>query len=282
MESTEPPKDEPTTQDSSDKPDTETTKSDPLPSVAHCLSESEPPKTHYDIACRPEKDWWEKWKPLVEIVGVVLLGVYTIFTIYMSYANRDAANAAELAANTASIALANSQSGFKLEQRPYLVTEPLNFAETIAPDKQIRVNITYTNIGRTPADKVVANFHLAKFHAGMKSPEGIRRFANFIDSKFANLQREDAQTRREFAPYPNAEQDVAPSQFFFGTTKDEVALSQKEFQGPFVTGEITLYCTGLMTYTDSSNGVYKTEFCYFSFGADPKIWHTCDVYNIIK
>ena len=69
MESTEPPKDKPTTQDTSDKPDAEATKSNPMPPVAHRPSESEPPKTHYDITCRPEKDWWEKWKPLVETVG---------------------------------------------------------------------------------------------------------------------------------------------------------------------------------------------------------------------
>jgi|SRR5271165_3466522 len=44
-----------------------------------------------------ERNWWDKWKPIVEISGVVLLAIYTSFTIPMYFANKKAADAAKSA-----------------------------------------------------------------------------------------------------------------------------------------------------------------------------------------
>jgi hypothetical protein len=201
----------------------------------------------------------------------------------MYYANRDAANAAESAANTASISLAQSQAAFKVEQRPYLVVDVApQFTDPLIPGRTLHVNITYKNIGRSPANRIVDNFHLIKFHPPRKGAKGDKRFRVFINSVFASLNKENSAGREERRAYASAEQDVAPNQPLFTSTLDEIALSADELKGPIVTGEITLYCVGLMTYTDSFGGDYKTGSCYAFWGSDPKTWHVCDFYNIIR
>jgi len=64
--------------------------------------ELQPSETHQEITSKPEKNWWDKTKPSIEIAGVVLLAIYTGYTIKMYRANKQAADAATSAANTAS------------------------------------------------------------------------------------------------------------------------------------------------------------------------------------
>jgi hypothetical protein len=58
---------------------------------------------------KPERNWWDKAKPFVEIAGILLLAVYTGFTVGMYFANREAADAAKSAADTASATLGQIQ-----------------------------------------------------------------------------------------------------------------------------------------------------------------------------
>jgi hypothetical protein len=126
-----------------------------------------PAQYHCEITCKQEKHWWDKWKPYVELFGVLLLAVYTGYTIKMYYANKDAANAATSAATTASQSLTDSQQSFRLENRPYVVIAdpgvPYFLKSTNGKVSVVRLdlaNIKYTNIGKTPAGDV---FALARF-----------------------------------------------------------------------------------------------------------------------
>jgi hypothetical protein len=67
------------------------------PDIPPTLGVSTPPptETHYKVTCEPEKDWWDKFKPFVEMAGIVILSVYTWYTIKMYYANKEAADAAQ-------------------------------------------------------------------------------------------------------------------------------------------------------------------------------------------
>jgi hypothetical protein len=73
------------------------------PDIPPTLGVSSPPptETHYKIAYKPEADWWDKFKPFVEIAGIVILSVYTWYTIKMYYANKEAADAAQESAAAA-------------------------------------------------------------------------------------------------------------------------------------------------------------------------------------
>jgi hypothetical protein len=71
-----------------------------------------PAKPHCEITCKAEKTAWDKFKDGAEIIGICLLAVYTWYSIKMYCANRDAANAATSAANTAREALVVGQRAY--------------------------------------------------------------------------------------------------------------------------------------------------------------------------
>ena len=69
----------------------------PKTEVTPTLARPQLPPSHAycHVTCQQEKNWWDKWKPFVEIGGVILLGVYTGYTIRIYNANHDAAIAAQ-------------------------------------------------------------------------------------------------------------------------------------------------------------------------------------------
>ncbi len=132
--------------------------SDTKPNVSPALSvpKVSPTKTHCEITCKTEKNWWDKAKPFVEIAGIILLFVYTLYTIKMYCANRDAANAAKSAADTAHDALV-------LGQRPWIkikhrIVKPLNFefVGAAGPAATMTVEDTIENVGNGVALNVVS------------------------------------------------------------------------------------------------------------------------------
>lgn len=116
--------------------------------------QSPPAESRYHITCKPEKDWWDKAKPVVEIAGILLLAVYTFYTIKMYLANKEAADAAQqgaTAANNAARIAGNSlllsQASFQVEQRPYVVTDIPEFVVAptalvkLAPTLPLRISV---------------------------------------------------------------------------------------------------------------------------------------------
>jgi len=124
----------------------------PTPSVP-CLPPAHP---HCEITCKTEKNWWDDWKPFVEIGGVVLLGIYTGFTILMYCANKKAADAAYSSAQTADSTLKE----IRLENRPWIVVKSGSVV-SIKPSEQVQTVITFSNFGHTPGleTKLVARLH---------------------------------------------------------------------------------------------------------------------------
>ena len=62
---------------------------------------SPPSVTNHHITYQPEKGWWDKIRPFIEIGGAALLAVYAFFAIRMYGVNKQAADAAASAAYTA-------------------------------------------------------------------------------------------------------------------------------------------------------------------------------------
>jgi hypothetical protein len=99
------------TQNSERKPEIESKGSKPSIPSRTSPPELPPSHTQHKITCQTEKDWWDKHKRWAELFGVLLLAAYTVYTIGMYYANRDAANAAKSAAQTAHDTLQEIQKG---------------------------------------------------------------------------------------------------------------------------------------------------------------------------
>lgn len=91
-----------TTPNTQTETDRDTHRKDPNVSETTSISTPPPPKAHYEVTCKPEKDFWDKIKTKAELFGILLLAVYTFYTIKMYCANKESADAAKSAAETAS------------------------------------------------------------------------------------------------------------------------------------------------------------------------------------
>jgi hypothetical protein len=114
--------------------------------LAPAAPELPPTHPHYQIACEPKKDWWDRNKKWAEIAGLILLAIYTAYTIKMYCANEEAANAAASAANTAAKTLEMDRPYVSIEVVP---TSDLQF--TAAGQGYLRLGSTAINYGRNPA-----------------------------------------------------------------------------------------------------------------------------------
>jgi len=148
------------------------------------VSSPPPTETHYKITCKAEKDWWDKLKPFVEILGIALLAIYTAYTIKMYRANKQAAEAAKSNAATADATLKEIQKGgtdthdlavaagkqanaaksaadtaarsLELSERPWVsidnkslfITKPLTFNSNSA---SMYIGYSWKNTGHSPA-----------------------------------------------------------------------------------------------------------------------------------
>jgi hypothetical protein len=130
--------------------DNQTGQSDPsILSTPPSISSPPPAKAHHEVACKPKKDFWDTLKVRAEIVGIGLLAVYTGFTILMYCANRQAANAATSAANTASRQL-------EMMDRPW-IKETVSPAANLLADKGAfswAVTIKIDNVGHSVATNI--------------------------------------------------------------------------------------------------------------------------------
>jgi hypothetical protein len=126
----------------------------PQISTALGKPESQESKTHYEITCKKEKDWWDKVKPYVETAGVVLLAVYTGYTIKMYCANKRAADAAQTAAGAAKDAANTARDSLNIVQRAYISFKEVGGSRTgiVGDPKSINLTVTFTleNSGYTP------------------------------------------------------------------------------------------------------------------------------------
>jgi hypothetical protein len=130
----------------------------PNPTIPPTLRTPQLPPTHphYEITCKPEKDWWEKFKPFVELGGLILLAVYTGYTIKMYCANKQAADAAKSA-------VVDVQRAF--------ITVDTNFLTLSSEPSQINSQgiepqVLLENAGTTPTRSLVMDSSYQYFSPG--------------------------------------------------------------------------------------------------------------------
>jgi hypothetical protein len=115
-----------------------------------------------------EKTPTKKLKFIAEMVGIIILGIYTVYTGAMYHANRDSADAAMSAAITADKTLKESIAASRLDQRPWVGIEGVVVSEPIVNDSvnhQLRSSIVFTmrNTGKSPANNVIPQPVLTTF-----------------------------------------------------------------------------------------------------------------------
>lgn len=179
-------------------------------------------------------------------------------------------------------ALNASIASSRLDQRPYIVTDAPAFNQTsIVGNHEITANITFRNIGKTPALKILHNLTMQPY-------TGLNRdtYIQFMDRLFTDLKSKDRQGRHQIESSPYPEEDIAPQATQYATNPP-ITLSPEDVtvlladNGPNV-GKETLFYVGIISYTDGSGAPYKTQYCYFYFGNNVRVWHICDNHNTIQ
>jgi hypothetical protein len=119
------------------------------------ISELPPSHAHYRITCQTEKDWWDRKKRWAEVAGLALLAAYTGWTIAMYYANRDAANAAKSAAETASKTLIESnRSWIEIQLPEHWGGTAFERIAQLPRMEVVGLDLPYVNIGRSPVKQI--------------------------------------------------------------------------------------------------------------------------------
>lgn len=243
-----------------------------------------PAPPSYQITCKTEKDWRDKTKFWAELFGLGVLLIYTVFTALMYFANRDAANAAQSAAVTAHDTLVNQQTSFEIDQRPYLVGGIPIFSGPFAANMGLYANLTLKNIGRTPVIKQWTWIVLDKYQSPKATAEAKRMaLRKFLADHFSEMRQRERAFRQEVASLPEAEDDLAPQAEMFVSNSSGVVLTTPEFdeiRKPETS--VILYLMTLSTYSDVFSHSYETQTCWFYIGSDPKTWHRCQSYNVIR
>lgn len=243
------------------------------------------PPDRYKVTCKVEEELWDKYKPFVEIAGLVILAVYTLYTIKMYCANRQAANAAESAARTA----ASTLDVFKIEQRPYLVLDTLSWAYPPGTaGKRTTVNVYMKNIGKTPATKMINNLKLLRFRplspSDATSPE---QFVRFLETAFDALRKKVYGDNGRYAAL--VRHDIAPNDRFFSSAEDSgwndsyEPLTERE-RMDFKKSHLVFFLIGVAKYTDTTDKpAYETQFCqWYESDSAATMGHICDSHNIIQ
>jgi len=190
-------------------------------------------------------------------------------------------------ANIAAKALDNSEKSFVADNRPFMVGFGPSWATGLSKDSRLYANITFKNIGKTPALKQLSFARLVQFVVDRKQTNSKRAksLRQVVVGVFDKFHEEEKMARKIIEKLPIAENDVAPGEDFWASSQDNIVLSETEFK------ELTesntdpsriLFFMALVTYTDAFATPYQTEICWFFAGSNPALWHRCDVYHRIK
>jgi hypothetical protein len=240
------------------KSDAQQAQGNPDMSGALGISPPPPPKAHCEITCKTEKDFWDHVKTGAELLGIVLLAVYTGYTIKMYCANKQAADAAESAAGTASNALKFTQDSFRDEQRAWVGVPDLQIVSLPSPTT---IDAFLHNSGRTPALHVHrASAYMLRDHiVDGPGPEDIA----MIEKKIL--------TSGEIAIAPEEKAALESSD------GDNYVFNK---WAKIQSGTEFVYIYGIIRYADVANRTHKTTFCYFlRHPTKPLQLGACEAFN---
>jgi len=186
-------------------------------------------------------------------------------------AAEESAKAASESVRLGKSSLDTSTKSFQIEQRPYLITAGApRFVGDARPaaDHPIHVNITFLNVGKTPAIRVQAFRHLAI----LPGQSNMVAVSAFIERFFADARQTKDDGQGE---------DVAPGGTFFTTGQDIPILSAEEIAA-IEQSRDAIYFIGGASYEDAFRSRHKTEFCFSFIGTDITVWHICGTHNTVR
>jgi hypothetical protein len=233
----------------------------------------------------------DKWRLGLEIagfvlvfVGAVLAGINIHILSKNLKASQDAAQGAMSAAKTADGTLQQTRDAFRIEERPYVIADGrpafLDKVESLNPS----VNFAIKDIGKTPAKSALTKFRLLLYRYDSLSATResatreilSQRFIAFTQKQFDEMSAET----RKYSSLINM--DIAPNQISpFQTLMLTTPLSADDPSKIATLNEFLVF-VGFVSYRDSFDVSYQTDFCDIFVGTNPNIWSYCSTHNTIR
>jgi hypothetical protein len=252
--------------DAGRKPDDQASQTKPNIPPSSSLPELPPPKTHCQITCKIENNWWDKVKPIVEILGIILLGVYTFYTIKMYQANNNAAHAARDAADAAKGSFDLARQSFHFEQRAWVSVTipaiPLN-------GKYIPATLQMTNTGKTPATGIQGNIVATILAKGERPTFGDYSVGHPHKRLYAA------------AVFPNSPLPITIAVAEYGPTAEQQIIPDDSLRKDIANGNRFIVFYGEITYSDIFGIKHWTHFCTVTAPAVLDNLTECISYNNI-
>lgn len=204
-----------------------------------------PPSPHtYEITCKTEKDWRDRFKFWAEMVGLAVLIAYTTFAA-LQWCEMRKTN------KLSGDALSNAKTQFQQDQRPYMW--PAKFIPFPVKVKEpIRVNSYYVNYGKTPALRQKSIGKILVFSGEGTLAQADRFFATFDESKIVG--------GSEIIVPPGIPPDPKQSQAF-ATDRSDVAPVDAKAVNEINKTDGSYAVVGVITYYDAFGNHYRSDYC---------------------
>lgn len=240
-------------------------RANPNVSAAPCVPSAPPSKTHCEITCKTEKDFWDHAKTFAELLGIVLLAVYTAYTIKMYCTNKTAAGAAQDAAHTADQTL-------RMAYRPWVTAQSVTLLEPLTFPPQHRFNlkvvVNLKNTGTSVATDGIAMPDAEPDFTAIIS-KNVHRSCDTANG-FRSTKARDTPWETGFVLAPG---DVLAVPATMGS--DDISPEQ--------IGKGQFYILGCVIYSDQYKTWHHTQFCFQpdSPVLDPSkiVFRLCDWYG---
>lgn len=146
------------------EPNKQSSRPEPEVHCATAQSQSTPSPRDCEITSNTKRDWIDKGKLVLELLGLGVVVIYTIFTIKIWRANKDAAEAATTAAQAATVATHTAQTQLELTERPWLtVSLTVDPPGVVFPKEgglQMNIRPHIKNIGHSVASSVIFSYDM--------------------------------------------------------------------------------------------------------------------------
>lgn len=249
------------TPETSQESNNQTTQPNPDVFVGSSIPSAPPPKTHCEITYKHEKDKWEKFKEGAEVFGIFLLLVYTFYTIKMYCANKQAADAALSAANTAQKTLTQSVENFRIDERAWIEIGKIEKIAHPPPPPQFgkifKFGIYPKNVGKTVATNVRAHIDNTRGSISFNSDEKAIRATQDQTWRDANTGNRIA-TPDNPGPQSIAPGDLSVVPLFAGGEEPKGSGNSLRYT----------YILGRFDYWDAFSVEHWKRFCFVIYDAD--------------
>jgi hypothetical protein len=194
-----------------------------------------------------------------------------ILAISTRQARRDSAEASIATAKQLSIAtsqLRHTQRAFALDQWPYMMDTKADLSEPLIPGHEIFVNITFKNVGKSPAQNLRIYRKYGLIEITGREQDAMTRIEALFTAARKSIEQPHDQT-------------IPPTGDLFTTVQNHIKPTKEQID--LITNQhLELAVISGVVYYDIFGGLHETQSCRILIGPDLRVWHLCETHNRMR